>query len=222
MADKRKLLIKNIMLSGPDGTGKSTIAESVINSFNERGYTIHHIWLRFNHYFSKVVNLIGRISGKSFYEHHSWGKVGYHDYNGLIGYLYIFTVFVDHIIFTTFFVNTKVHNDKNYLIDRYIIDIMADLIVDSNKAKVVFYFFGPILNIELKRTNAYILKCDKNIVYSRRPDIIDDKSYDKKVIAYDMIASKFNIAQLNTGKLRIDEVVSVILNKTNINKCHIK
>ena len=203
------------MLSGPDGTGKSTVAKSLIKSFSKRGLTYDYVWLRFNHYFSKLINLIGRISGKSFYEHYSWGKVGYHYYNGFIGVFYILTVFFDHIIFRTFFVKKKLTNDKNYLIDRYIIDIMADLIVDTNKPKIIFYFFGPILNIELHKTNAYILSCNKKIVSTRRPDIIDDKSYDKKVIAYDMISSKFKIPQFNTGVLSVEEVVSEILNKNS-------
>jgi len=203
--------MKNIMLSGPDGTGKSTISDSVINSFSEKGITFIHVWLRFSHYTAKVVNLIGRITGRSYYENYSWGKVGYHNYNGIIGFLYIISVYLDHILFQIFFKKKNLKSDTRYLIDRYIIDIVADLIVDTNKTKLIFFLFGPFLKNELKKTNAYILKCDKNVVISRRPDINDDKSYDKKIIAYDKIASKFNITQLNTGKMSIDMIVSIIV-----------
>ena len=211
MALKHIVVTKNIMLSGPDGTGKSTISDSVIKSFSDKGITYNHIWLRFNHYTAKVVNLFGRITGRSYYKKYTWGKVGYHDYNGIIGSVYIISVYLDHILFQVFFKKKNLKSNTRYLIDRYIIDVIADLIVDTNKTKMIFAMFGPFLMNELKHTNAYILKCDKNIVIVRRPDINDDKSYDKKIVAYNQIASKFNIPQLNTGKMSIEKVVSVIV-----------
>ena len=68
--------MKNIMLSGPDGTGKSTIASAVIKELSNENIVLVHVWLRFNHYLARVVNFLGRVSGKSYYETYSWGKSG--------------------------------------------------------------------------------------------------------------------------------------------------
>ena len=199
------------MLSGPDGTGKSTIANAVICRLNESNNNVSHVWLRFNHYSAKFINMVGRLTGKSYYETYSWGKLGYHDYNGFIGVFYIIAVYIDHLIFNTFFRKTHLKRNKNYLIDRFIIDIIADLIVDTKRPNMVFFLFGPFLKKELILAHAFILKCDKEIVVSRREDILDDKSYDAKISVYKLIALRFNITSVDSGQLSIEESVNKIL-----------
>jgi len=206
--------MKNIMLSGPDGTGKSTIASAVICRLNESNNNVSHVWLRFNHYSAKFINMVGRVTGKSYYETYSWGKLGYHDYNGFIGVLYIIAVYIDHLIFNILFRKRYLKSNKNYLIDRFIIDIIADLIVDTKRPKMVFFLFGPFLKKELELAHAFILKCHKEIVISRRKDILDDKSYDAKIRAYKLIASKFNILTIDSSQLSIEELVTKILSAT--------
>jgi hypothetical protein len=206
-----ELVMKNIMLSGPDGTGKSTIANAIIYRLNESNNEISHVWLRFNHYLAKFINMFGRLTGKSYYETYSWGKLGYHDYTGIIGFFYIIAVYIDHLIFNIFLRKRHLKSNKNYLIDRFIIDIIADLIVDTNRSKMLFFLFAPFLKKELKLAHAFILKCDKEIVVSRRKDILDDKSYDAKILAYKLIAARFNITTVDSGQLSIEESVNKII-----------
>lgn len=205
------------MLSGPDGSGKSTLSNALCNKLESYGINVSQKWLRFNHYTAKFVNLIGRLSKKSYYEEYEWGSLGYHNYNGIIGYFYIFSVFIDHIFFTYFLKKRILKKQNIYIIDRFIIDIIADLIVDTSKSKIIFFFFGAFLKKELNESNAFILSCDKEIVFNRRPDIIDDKSYLKKISAYKQIALEFEIDVLDTGRMSIDMIVSK-LTKDLINK----
>lgn len=207
--------MKNIMLSGPDGTGKSTIASALISRLNESNLELSHVWLRFNHYLAKFINMAGRITGKSYYASYSWGKLGYHDYNGIIGFFYIIAVYLDHLIFNTFIRNRYLQSHKNYLIDRFIIDIIADLIVDTNRSKMIFFLFGSFLKKELKLAHAFILKCDKEIVIKRRIDISDDKRYDAKISAYKLIASRFDINTIDSGLLTVEESVDEIVKGLN-------
>lgn len=200
------------MLSGPDGTGKSTIANEVICRLNESNNNVSHVWLRFNHYLAKLINIVGRVTGKSYYEKYSWGKLGYHDYKSLIGFFYVIAVYIDHIIFNAFLRKRYLKLNKNYLIDRFIIDIIVDLIVDTNRSKMVFFLFFPFLKKELKLAHTFILKCEKEIVVSRRKDILDDKSYDAKIAAYNLIATRFNITIIDTGQLSVEESVNRIIN----------
>ena len=204
----------NIMLSGADGTGKSTIVNNLQNYYTLKGKILKPVWLRFHHYFAKVVNAIGRVTKKSYQKKYSWGKVGYHDYTGLFGYFYIIAVYFDHIIFRCF-IKPKVlkYNPKSsYLIDRYILDIAADLIVDTRNEKLVFKLFSGFVKKELEQAKTFILECPKEIVVKRRPDILDDKKYNDKIYAYDLISKKFNITRLNTGKYSVDEIIQQIIN----------
>ncbi len=200
------------MLSGPDGTGKSTIAKLIVKELKDKNIVLIHVWLRFNHYMAKVINFFGRIFRKSYYETYSWGKLGYHDYQGVIGFFYILAVYVDHLFFDFFLRGSYLKSEKMYLIDRFIIDIIADLIVDTKRPNMVFFLFSPFLKKELKSTHAFILKCNKEIVLKRRTDILDDKRYDDKISAYNIIASRFDIITVDTDKLSVNESVNKIIN----------
>lgn len=204
--------MKNIMISGSDGTGKSTIATELQKHYLKQGFTANKVWLRFNHYFAKLVNIIGRISGKSYYEEYSWGKAGYHDYKGLIGYLYIIAVYFDHILFRLFLRKKHLINNGAdiLIIDRYILDVMADLIVDTEKNKLVLFLFSPFAKKELKVAKVFILRCDTDIVVSRRNDIKDDKSYESKRKAYAYLAHELTIQVLDTGTQDVEEIIKVI------------
>ena len=199
------------MLSGPDGTGKSTIAKAVILKYSESNHELNHVWLRFNHYSAKFINMIGRLLGKSYYETYAWGKLGYHDYNGIIGIFYIIAVYIDHLVFICFVRKRLLKQDKHYLIDRFIIDIMADLIIDTNRPRMVLFLFGFFLKKELQSAHAFILECDVKIVVSRRRDVLDDKKYNAKILAYKLIAAKFNITTVDSGFSTIKETVNKIM-----------
>lgn len=207
--------MKKYMISGSDGTGKSTITESLKSAYEDNNKTVKTIWLRFNHSFAKLVNIFGRITGRSYYETYTWGKVGYHNYNGLIGYIYIYAVLYDHLLFRTF--NRKEIFEKTncdiLIVDRYIIDIMADLIVDTNKNELVYKLFSKYAKFEISQSKVFILDCDYNIVTSRRKDIKDDKNWLKKKNAYKYLSKKLNLRIINTGENSIEDIIKIIKEK---------
>ncbi len=191
-----------IIISGSDGTGKSTIVDGLSQDLSKKGET-KTFWLRFVNFFSKFINVFGRLFNKSYVERYSWGSVGYHDYNGLIGYLYIYSCYVDHLIFYPFFIarnrkaigSSKVH----HIYDRYLLDTIADLIVDTRKEQLTLGLFSNMVKKLKSKANLIIITCDEQVVLSRRPDIKDDKKYTLRLEAYSKIAKKFNIRVLDTS-----------------------
>lgn len=207
--------MKKYMISGSDGTGKSTITESLKTTYESQDKTVKTVWLRFNHNFAKLVNILGRITGKSYYEEYSWGKVGYHNYSGYIGYLYIYAVFYDHLLFRIFN-RKKIFEETDcevLIIDRYIIDIMADLIVDTNKNELIYKLFFKYAKTEITQSKVFILDCDYNIVVSRRKDIEDDKNWLKKQAAYKYLSEKLDLTIINTGENSIEDIIKIIKKK---------
>ena len=211
-------MIENIMLSGPDGTGKSTILAELQRHYQKQGLQIKPVWLRFHHYFAKFVNVIGRLTYKSYYIKYSWGKIGYHDYEGPIGIIYIYAVYLDHLIFKIFLKPRVLKKEQNTIIfiDRYILDIVADLIVDTRRKKLVVSLFHSSIMYELEQANTFVLTCPKEIVTKRRIDIIDDKNYDKKIDAYKFLANHYDISVLNTGILSIEDSINFISKNSNV------
>lgn len=212
------MFMKNIMLSGPDGTGKSTILMELQKHYQNQGLHVKPVWLRFHHYFAKIVNILGRVTGKSYYTKYSWGKIGYHDYKGTLGIIYIYAVYLDHLIFRIFLKSRILRKEENTIIfiDRYILDIVADLIVDTGKNKIIINLFHPYIVSELRDAKTFILTCPKEIVTLRRGDIIDDKNYYRKIEAYDFLSRQYDISLLNTGILSIEDSINLISQKLDV------
>ena len=83
------------------------------------------------------------------------------------------------MIFNNLLKRLYIRKHKTYVIDRFLIDTVVDLIVDTEKEKIILDLFSDLITKELKTSNIFILKCDKEIVYQRRTDIFDDKNYEK-------------------------------------------
>ena len=171
-------------MSGPDGSGKTSILNKLKDKLSNNN-SVKIEWLRFQHFTAKVINGLGRLLGLSYREKYDWGRIGYHNYGGLIGKIYIRSVYFDNYVFRN--QNNKTifnSNSEIVLVDRYIVDIMADLIVDTKRHDLVDYFFGDILVDFNKKCMVFVLVCDYSIVKKRRPDIALDKCYLKRIAAY--------------------------------------
>ena len=54
---------KSIMISGPDGVGKSSIAEKLKNYYESEELSVEIVWVRFNYYLQNY-KFFGRVLGK--------------------------------------------------------------------------------------------------------------------------------------------------------------
>jgi GTPase SAR1 family protein len=197
------------VVSGADGSGKSTIINSYVEQLIEDDVEVNKYWLRFVSIFSKAVNMLGRILKKSYVENHKWGKIGYHDYDGYFGYIYIVACYLDHLMFFPIFMfrnrksinNTKVH----HIYDRYLVDTVADLIVDTGKDEFILWLFSGLVSRLKHKAKIVIITCDEKVVISRRLDIYDDKKYKLRLEAFNKIATKYKIKTLDTSEGTIKE-----------------
>lgn len=190
-----------IILSGPDGTGKSTIVEGLRRHFDAAG-EVEVTWRRFGFVFARGLNLVGKSMGWSYYEGTPCGPVGYHRYRGVFARIYIAISFVDCllIIMPKWSVRNRLNHSKTQIVDRYLIDIVADLILSTANPRAVLWFFNGILKRHIKNENCILLACDPKIVMERRPDISYDKSYLDKVRTYGLLRRLFGISEVATDK----------------------
>ena len=200
------------VVSGADGSGKSTIINGYSELLSDDITEVNQFWLRFVSFFSKSINMFGRILKKSYVEKHEWGTIGYHDYGGYFGYLYIFSCYIDHLLYYPIFLfnNRKsIHSDKvHHIYDRYLVDTVADLIVDTHKDDLILWLFSGLVTSLKKKAKIVIVTCDEKVVVSRRADIYDDKKYKLRLEAFNKIAVKYKINTLDTSEGTIKENVA--------------
>lgn len=190
-----------IVLSGPDGTGKSTIVEGLRCYFTSSG-EVDVSWRRFGFVLARAVNLAGRAMGASYYEQTPLGPIGYHRYRGAFAVVYIVVSFVDCQLFIIpkWWFRSVFSRAKMQIVDRFLIDIVADLILSTENPRAVIKLFDGTLKRHVRRESCIILCCNPKTVINRRPDIAHDKSYIEKVRIYSLLRRMYRIPEIRTDK----------------------
>ena len=201
-----------IVLSGADGTGKSTLVTEVRAILLSEG-SVRVTWRRFGLVFSRLLNFYGRLIGKSYYQNSPLGRIGYHSYRGYLAKLYVLSVLLDFMLFVSpkwrvldFFSVSKFN-----IVDRFLIDIVADVILSTSEDRLVLRLFSRVVRMHLRRVNCFVLSCGRESVMIRRPDIQYDEAHDRKRLIYKKLRRLFNIATVHTDKLSPNECAKWIL-----------
>jgi len=170
-----------ISFSGVDGCGKTTIIECVRAALKARGYETICVWLRYNHYLTKILHAFCRLIGLTRYEWHEGIRVGYHVFyrSTIISNLSIILNFIDTFFATFFLVYIPVLFTKRIIIcDRWVFDILIDLQVDTGKYLGPNSFWGRMfLKLIPGNAKCFVILRDASMIEATRPEHAHDKNY---------------------------------------------
>jgi thymidylate kinase len=123
-----------IIISGIDGSGKSTIINETKKALESKGKKVGYIWLRFNHYLTKGMHAMARVFGLSVKVHNEMGDVWQHRLykNQLFCSFYIFTTYLDTWMSKLKYNKMAKENDI-VICDRWITDILVDLATKTHR-----------------------------------------------------------------------------------------
>lgn len=119
-------MTKYIIISGIDGSGKTTVINALLEELKKQGYSVSYIWMRYSHYTVKVMNALARVLGISVKVHNEMGDVWEHRLYKMPWFckLYVRCSYLDNLI-----ARRKVLRLKTDFVicDRWINDILIDL-----------------------------------------------------------------------------------------------
>lgn len=195
-----------INVVGIDGSGKSTVANHLATKLRSRGYEVDVIWLRFNHFFSKPLLGLCRLIKLTRYVRHGGVLVGYHDFHRspLISLLFVILQYADALRVRLLKIEPKLRTpNKILIIDRYVFDILIDLMVDTNNEKLSEEFFGVAFK-KLLPPNAFVLFIDRveEGVISARPENSLDEKFQQRFRYYSSLREDDAVIRIsNNGSL---------------------
>jgi hypothetical protein len=201
-----------IVLSGPDGSGKSSIVKALSAELGE-SKPVHVSWRRFGFVLARAFNLIARLLGFSYYDQTPIGQLGYHDYKAPWSHFYICLAWFDCVVFILpkWWIIDRVKPRDVTIIDRFLFDIVADLVLSTNQTRFVLWLFHPILKSHQVRNLCVFLICSQDVVEKRRPDIVWDKSYPDKVRIYTLLRRFYSVSGVRTDRMSPDESAKKVL-----------
>ena len=201
-----------IVLSGPDGSGKSSIVKALSVELGETE-PVHVSWRRFGFVLVRAFNLIARLLRVSYYEQTPIGPLGYHDYKAPWSHIYTCLAWFDYVVFISpkWWVIDRVKPCNVTIIDRFLFDIVADLVLSTKQTRFVLWLFHPFLKSHQARNMCVFMICSQNVVEKRRPDIVWDKSYPDKVRIYTLLRRLFSVSGVRTDRMSPDESAKEVL-----------
>lgn len=193
-----------IHFSGLDGSGKTTLIEMLLDDLRRTPLEARYLWMRYNHYITKPLLAYCRLIGLTKYNRIDGITVGSHHFykSNIVSYLFIIFSLLDTKIATEVKINSQLHNTNNILIcDRYIIDILVDLMIDTNKPNLYKTPLGHLfLQLIPQNTKIFYVKRPTDHILKSRPELAHDPSLNQRLLIYEKVTDYCNATILNNHK----------------------
>ena len=127
--------------------------------------------------------------------------MGYHCYRGLPAQIYIVLAWLDCllVIIPKWWLCDRLQRVDTLIIDRYLFDIAADVILSTDKPRQTLRLFDPLLRRHMSSSACIFLACQAAVVTERRPDIVWDRSYPLKARIYRTLRRLYGVPTVDTS-----------------------
>jgi len=177
-----------IAVSGVDGCGKSSIIENVMADLAKQGRPCRYVWLRYNHYLTKGLLAVCRLAGLTKYEYFEGVRVGYHEFyrSRIISHLFVWLTYIDTLMASAALVyGPALFSDKVIVCDRWVIDIMVDLEVDTGIRFAPGGFYYRLFTALVPQSSRnFIIERDPDLIRQVRMENVHDRNFLKRVKLY--------------------------------------
>lgn len=178
-----------IVISGLDGSGKTTVIDAIRAELRNRDRETRYVWLRYNHYLTKGLLAVCRLTGLTEYRALPEGIVGQHHFyrSRLISWAFITLTLIDTTIASFLSVHLPMKWSKKVVIcDRWVLDTLVDLEVDTrmrlSRGTLVYRMFMALLPADCVLV---VLERDLDLVMSTRAENIVDPNFARRCALYE-------------------------------------
>lgn len=196
-------MTKYIIISGIDGSGKTTVINELKKVLHTNGNSVGYIWMRYNHYLVKGMNALARLFRLSVKVHNAMGEVWEHRLykNLLFCKLYIWCSYIDNL-----FARRKVVGmEYDYVIcDRWVNDILIDLGAECRFSNILgskwYEYFHKILP---ENSIQFVVKRDLQDILDCRVENHTNPDFKYRYELYQRLMEKDDIFVIdNTGSVK--------------------
>jgi len=205
-----------IVISGIDGSGKTTLAYWLVKYLRSKGYRAKYVWIKSKHTFAYLISQILEPLG--------WQRT-FRNPNGIIISRFELydsrfarkawpTIeFLSVLPLIIFKIKLPLLLGYRIVLDRYMIDTITSIALSTKNMKFADSFLGRLLlKMMPKGCASILLDIDLSTVLERRPDI--EYSYDEirnAIGLYRTLTRKMKSVSLDTGTLTVEQTKKRVL-----------
>lgn len=194
--------MKAIYLAGTDGSGKTSYIKEIEAYLLNEGLSVKHIWLRSPKIFSKPLMAYCRLVGLTKYKTIDGVKYGKHEFykSKFVSYLFPILQLIDLKI-KWIIQRKKIKKNELMLFDRFSLDTLADLMVDTNRLDLHKTYIGKaFLRTIPKNSQIIVLDVEEAVIRSRKKDTLYDEHLSSKIAVYKLLAQTLELPIIDNNK----------------------
>lgn len=200
-----------IIVSGVDGSGKTTVIEGVRSRLEAKGMTVGYIWMRYNHYLIKVMHAIAKIIGLSTKEQTPMGRMWLHRFykSPVFCWLYVRCSYIDN-----WFAKRKLKRIRaDYIIcDRWVNDILIDIGAECHYADILdSKWYTRFHNLLPSNSYQFVVVRKREKVLDCRIENTFNEAFVMRYDLYEKVADKKDVYLVDNNE-SIENSVQQVLN----------
>jgi len=213
--------LKLVMITGIDGSGKTTISKLLVKHLRLRRYRVNYVWIKSLHSMAYLIyRLFRNITNEKFILNPNRIIVPRFDPTDYKGFskLWLSLEFFSVLPWILLKVYLPIFLGFVVVADRYVIDTIVTLSVRVRELYFVNSFIGRLLlRMIPKETIIIHLDVDLDIVLRRRYDIeYTLREIENQILLYRKLAKRVGAYNINTAKLSIEETLGLVLGKLSL------
>ncbi len=193
MADAGQPLPTLISIVGVDGSGKTTLANWLVDELAAQGRRPVLVWSRFRNYLSKPLLALTRLTGHNYYKTIDGVKFGFHDFERLIGYREVFAGL--QAIDVNIAAYTRIHRRRAasdvVICERGPWDTLVDVAADTGLSWLPGSPLGAIYSLLMRRDARVLwISRERDNILRTRSELVHDHKLVPRMAVYAQLAAR--------------------------------
>jgi GTPase SAR1 family protein/predicted nucleotidyltransferase len=197
---KNKMESRLICIIGADGSGKTTLANRLVNEFRVKGYPAKYVWFRLPYFLTFLILGLSKFLGFTQYKKGYSGIFTQYNFSRQpLKTIYPLIVFTDVLFYYSLKLDIPTKLGINVICDRWVPDIMIDISINTANLKFDQTLLGRAFSkLASKSTLTIAVTASGRTLQKRRPESLLDPNVTVRRNLYRIYMRKYGIANINS------------------------